>query len=84
MVSGYTLRVERDNVALCAKKKDYLQNQIGNPEGAHKPNKKVSRQGLRYVRDVQYYDPCVWVHKGEKTMTECVLKEAADLGSVGA
>lgn len=26
-----------------AKKKDYLQTQVGNPEGADKPNKKVRK-----------------------------------------
>lgn len=33
---------------------DYLRSQIGNPEGEEKPNKK-------------YYDPRVWVRKGEET-----------------
>ncbi|CAD6569762.1 MAG: Fructose-bisphosphate aldolase 1 [Alectoria sarmentosa] len=42
-------------------KKDYLMDQIGNPEGADKPNKK-------------YYDPRVWVRKGEMTMMERVAK----------
>ncbi|MEO6720268.1 MAG: class II fructose-bisphosphate aldolase [Ferruginibacter sp.] len=32
----------------------YLQGQLGNPEGADKPNKK-------------YYDPRVWLRKGEET-----------------
>lgn len=36
-------------------KKDFLQGQIGNPEGADKPNKK-------------YYDPRVWVRKSEEEM----------------
>ena len=36
-------------------KKDYLMSQVGNPEGADKPNKKQ-------------YDPRVWVREGEKTM----------------
>lgn len=36
-------------------KKEYLQGQIGNPEGADKPNKK-------------YYDPRVWVRKSEEEM----------------
>lgn len=36
-------------------KKDYLMSQVGNPEGADKPNKKL-------------YDPRVWVREGEKTM----------------
>lgn len=34
-------------------KKDYLQSQLGNPEGADSPNKK-------------YYDPRVWLRKGEE------------------
>ncbi|KAK0668046.1 putative fructose-bisphosphate aldolase : dihydroxyacetone kinase [Cercophora samala] len=34
---------------------DYLKTQVGNPEGANKPNKKK-------------YDPRVWVREGEKTM----------------
>lgn len=29
------------------KKKDYLQTQVGNPEGADKPNKKVYAQRLK-------------------------------------
>ena len=35
-------------------KADYLQGQIGNPEGPDAPNKK-------------YYDPRVWLREGEKT-----------------
>lgn len=35
--------------------KGYLQGQIGNPEGDDKPNKK-------------YYDPRVWLRKGEESM----------------
>jgi len=42
-------------------KKDYLVEQVGNPEGADKPNKK-------------YYDPRVWVREGEKTMSARVAK----------
>lgn len=38
-------------------KKDYLMSQVGNPEGADKPNKKQ-------------YDPRVWVREGEKTMAK--------------
>ncbi|GJN88519.1 hypothetical protein Rhopal_001485-T1 [Rhodotorula paludigena] len=41
-------------------KQDYLKSQVGNPEGADKPNKK-------------YADPRVWVREGEKTMkTRCM------------
>ncbi|MGD2034092.1 MAG: class II fructose-bisphosphate aldolase [Bacteroidales bacterium] len=36
---------------------DYLQGQIGNPEGEDKPNKKK-------------YDPRVWLREGEKSMVE--------------
>jgi fructose-bisphosphate aldolase, class II len=38
-------------------KKGYLQGQLGNPEGDDKPNKK-------------YYDPRVWLRKGEETFRE--------------
>ncbi|CCH62125.1 hypothetical protein TBLA_0G01820 [Henningerozyma blattae CBS 6284] len=38
------------------KKKDYIMSQVGNPDGADKPNKK-------------YFDPRVWVREGEKTMS---------------
>jgi fructose-bisphosphate aldolase class II len=37
-------------------KKDYILTQVGNPDGADKPNKK-------------YFDPRVWVREGEKTMS---------------
>ncbi|NDK54303.1 class II fructose-bisphosphate aldolase [Pontibacter fetidus] len=43
-------------------KKDYLQGQLGNPEGADSPNKK-------------YYDPRVWLRKGEENFI-ARLKEA--------
>jgi len=45
-------------------KREYLQGQIGNPEGEDKPNKK-------------YYDPRVWLRKGEEAFVER-LKEAFD------
>jgi len=38
-------------------KHDYLQTQVGNPDGEDKPNKK-------------YYDPRVWVREGEKSMSK--------------
>ncbi|KAJ3550712.1 hypothetical protein NM688_g5014 [Phlebia brevispora] len=50
-------------------KSGYLQTQVGNPEGADKPNKK-------------YYDPRVWVREGEKTLTIRVKEACADLGNV--
>ncbi|MEY3451729.1 MAG: class fructose-bisphosphate aldolase, partial [Bacteroidota bacterium] len=37
------------------KNEAYLQSQIGNPEGDDKPNKK-------------FYDPRVWLRKGEETL----------------
>jgi fructose-bisphosphate aldolase class II len=37
-----------------AKNRAFLQGQIGNPDGAEKPNKK-------------FYDPRVWLREGEKT-----------------
>ena len=40
-----------------AKNHDYLQGQIGNPEGDDKPNKK-------------YYDPRGWIREAEKSMVE--------------
>jgi len=50
-------------------KKDYLSAQVGNPEGADKPNKK-------------YYDPRVWVREGEKTLSVRVKEACTDLGNV--
>jgi len=49
-------------------KKDYLQAQVGNPEGADKPNKKQ-------------YDPRVWVREGEKTLSARVKEACEDLGN---
>jgi len=45
---------------------DYLQSQIGNPEGEDKPNKK-------------YYDPRKWLREGEKSMKDRVLEAYKDL-----
>ncbi|TIB72437.1 fructose-bisphosphate aldolase, partial [Wallemia mellicola] len=47
-------------------KKDYLMTQVGNPEGADKPNKKV-------------FDPRVWVREGEKAIVERVKESCRDL-----
>ncbi|KAH9819244.1 hypothetical protein DFH28DRAFT_958190 [Melampsora americana] len=47
-------------------KKEYLKTQVGNPDGADKPNKK-------------YYDPRVWVREGEKTMVKRVIEACEDL-----
>ncbi|KAG2354197.1 hypothetical protein BDR07DRAFT_1474471 [Suillus spraguei] len=52
-----------------SKKKDYLLTQVGNPEGADKPNKK-------------FYDPRVWVREGEKTLSARVKEACSDLGNV--
>ncbi|MCB1148145.1 MAG: class II fructose-bisphosphate aldolase [Leptospiraceae bacterium] len=49
-------------------KKDYLQSQIGNPEGDDKPNKK-------------YIDPRSWVHLGEKGMSERLVSAFKDLNA---
>ncbi|KAG0028655.1 Fructose-bisphosphate aldolase 1 [Podila clonocystis] len=50
-------------------KKDYLQAQVGNPEGANKPNKKV-------------YDPRVWVREAEKSMLTRVKVACKDLNNI--
>jgi len=51
-------------------KKDYVSSQVGNPDGADKPNKK-------------YYDPRVWVREGEKTMTKRVAEALKDFNTAG-
>jgi len=51
-------------------KKDYIMSQVGNPDGADKPNKK-------------YYDPRVWVREGEKTMTKRVASALKDFNTAG-
>ncbi len=50
-------------------KKDYLQSQIGNPEGDDKPNKKI-------------YDPRVWLREGELTFKARLKKAFEDLNNV--
>ena len=50
---GILIRV-RDYVS---EKSDYLQSQIGNPDGDDKPNKK-------------FYDPRVWLREGEQTFVQ--------------
>jgi len=52
-----------------AAKHDYLQGQIGNPEGADKPNKK-------------FYDPRVWLREGEKSMIERLKVAFNDLNCI--
>lgn len=50
-------------------KKDYLQGQIGNPEGADKPNKK-------------YYDPRMWLRSGETTFVNRMKTAFDDLNCI--
>ena len=52
-----------------AKYHDYLQSQIGNPEGEDKPNKK-------------YYDPRKWLREGELSTVERLKKAFEDLNCV--
>ena len=49
-------------------KKDYLQGQIGNPEGEDSPNKK-------------FYDPRVWLREGEKSFVERLKEAFEDLNA---
>jgi fructose-bisphosphate aldolase class II len=48
---------------------DYLRAQIGNPEGEEKPNKK-------------FYDPRIWVRKGEETFSKRLVQAFEDLNNV--
>jgi fructose-bisphosphate aldolase class II len=50
-------------------KEGYLQSQLGNPEGADVPNKK-------------YYDPRVWLRKGEESMVERLKLAFEDLDCI--
>ena len=50
-------------------KKDYLQSQLGNPDGADSPNKK-------------HYDPRVWLRKGEEAMVERLMQAFRELNAV--
>lgn len=54
-----------------ADKHGYLQGQIGNPEGDDKPNKK-------------YYDPRVWLRKGEESMIERLKHSFEDLNAINS
>ncbi|MBS7333361.1 MAG: class II fructose-bisphosphate aldolase [Weeksellaceae bacterium] len=47
----------------------YLQSQIGNPDGADKPNKK-------------YYDPRVWLRAGEVSFKERLTQACHDLNNI--
>ena len=51
-------------------KKDYLMQQVGNPDGEDKPNKK-------------FFDPRVWVREGEKTMSARVKEALTDFNAAG-
>ncbi|MDD2357196.1 MAG: class II fructose-bisphosphate aldolase [Thiovulaceae bacterium] len=48
---------------------DYLQGQIGNPEGEEKPNKK-------------YYDPRKWLRAGQETLVKRVKEAFTDLNGL--
>ena len=48
---------------------DYLQGQIGNPEGEERPNKKK-------------YDPRVWLREGEKSMKDRLILAYKDLSCI--
>ena len=50
-------------------KKAYLQAQLGNPEGVEAPNKK-------------YYDPRVWMRKGEENFIKRLTSAFEDLNSI--
>jgi fructose-bisphosphate aldolase class II len=50
-------------------KKDYLQDQIGNPDGEESPNKK-------------YYDPRVWLREAQSSMVKRLEKAFSDLNAV--
>ena len=49
-------------------KTDYLQSQIGNPEGEDKPNKKI-------------YDPRAWLRKGEESFIKRLTEAFDDLNA---
>ncbi len=49
----------------------YLQGQIGNPDGAEKPNKK-------------FYDPRVWLRKGEETLIARLKIAFEDLNAINS
>ena len=51
------------------KNEDYLQAQIGNPDGQDKPNKK-------------YYDPRVWIRAGQVSMVDRLEQAFRDLNAV--
>ncbi len=55
--------------AYVAKNHDYLQGQIGNPEGEDKPNKK-------------YYDPRKWLRAGQETLVARTVEAFKDLNAM--
>ena len=50
-------------------KGEFLKSQIGNPEGDDKPNKK-------------FYDPRVWIRKGEETFNTRLVQAFEDLNNI--
>lgn len=52
-------------------KQDYLQGQLGNPEGENQPNKK-------------YYDPRAWLRKGQEAEIERLIVAFNDLHSANS
>lgn len=54
-----------------AKNRAYLQGQIGNPDGDEKPNKK-------------YYDPRVWLRKGEESLIARLQVAFEDLNAINS
>jgi fructose-bisphosphate aldolase class II len=54
-----------------AANRGYLQGQIGNPDGAEKPNKK-------------YYDPRVWLRKGEESLIARLQVAFEDLNAINS
>ena len=54
-----------------AQKHDYLQSQIGNPDGEDKPNKK-------------YYDPRVWIRSAEESMIARLQNAFEDLNALNS
>lgn len=56
--------------AYVAKYGEYLQGQIGNPEGEDKPNKK-------------YYDPRKWLRSGQEGLVKRVIVAFEDLNAMG-
>lgn len=51
-------------------KQEYLKTPVGNPDGADKPNKK-------------FFDPRVWVRKGEETMSARIKVAFDDFKTTG-